>query len=92
MMAVAALGIGAATPVMAQNTGSPPSSSSEVQKPSPGTPHPPENRMDQATPTMKSDKKQQLPPTNRMGEAVPPMKPGDPPSGGGGTSPDPSTR
>jgi PRC-barrel domain len=44
-------------------------------KPDPNTPHPPENRMDAATPTMKAPEgAQQTAPTNRVGEAVPPMK------------------
>jgi sporulation protein YlmC with PRC-barrel domain len=44
-------------------------------KPDANAPHPPENRMDQATPTMKAPEGQpQAAPTNRVGEAVPPMK------------------
>ncbi len=44
-------------------------------KPDPNTPHPPENRMDAATPTMKAPEGAvQTAPTGRVGEAVPPMK------------------
>jgi PRC-barrel domain len=44
-------------------------------QPDPNTPHPPENRMDAATPTMKAPEgTEQTAPTNRVGEAVPPMK------------------
>jgi sporulation protein YlmC with PRC-barrel domain len=44
-------------------------------KPDPNTAHPPENRMDAATPTMKAPEgAEELAPTNRVGETVPPMK------------------
>lgn len=44
-------------------------------KPDANAAHPPENRMDAATPTMKAPEgAKELAPTNRVGEAVPPMK------------------
>lgn len=44
-------------------------------KPDANAAHPPESRMDQATPTMKAPEGQQeLAPTKRVGESVPPMK------------------
>ena len=49
-----------------------------VQKPSGDFEHPPTGRMDEATPTMKSDEKAQQPPTGRMDTATPPMKSTDP--------------
>jgi hypothetical protein len=47
--------------------------------PDPGTPHPPENRMDQVVPQMHAPDEAQAmhPPTNRVGEVLPPMKSGD---------------
>ena len=67
VMILAMFTLGAAAPAIAQTTtpkGSP------AERPAPGTPHPPENRMEQVVPDMKSDKKEQHPPTNRVGEAV----------------------
>jgi hypothetical protein len=47
-------------------------------KPDPNAEHPPTNRMDQATPTMKAPGGQkEHAPTNRVDQAVPPMKPTD---------------
>jgi hypothetical protein len=49
--------------------------STEVSPPAADSAHPPENRMDAATPTMKAPSDDtQLPPTGRVGESVPPMK------------------
>lgn len=59
-------------------------------QPDPNTPHPPENRMDAATPTMKApDGAAQTAPTNRVGEAVPTMKaPGDAEDNAAATAPE----
>jgi len=44
-------------------------------QPDPNTPHPPQNRMDEATPTMTAPEgAEQTAPTDRVGDAVPPMK------------------
>jgi PRC-barrel domain len=50
----------------------------QAAQPDPNAEHPPTNRMDAATPTMKApDGAEQTAPTNRVGEAVPTMKPDD---------------
>jgi sporulation protein YlmC with PRC-barrel domain len=55
-------------------------------KPDANAAHPPENRMEQATPTLKAPEGQlQTAPTGRVGEAVPPMKSTDPQSADTGT-------
>jgi len=60
-------------------------------RPDPNTPHPPENRMDAATPTMKAPEgTEQTAPTNRVGEAVPPMKATDSAKSGEATTTNPS--
>jgi hypothetical protein len=60
-------------------------------QPDPNTPHPPENRMDAATPTMKAPEgAEQTAPTNRVGEAVPPMKATDSAKSGEATTTNPS--
>ena len=51
----------------------------------PNAEHPPTNRMDQSTPTMKApEDQQQIAPTGRVGETVPPMKATDPQSADAG--------
>ncbi len=54
-------------------------------KPAPNAEHPPTNRMDQVTPTMKAPGGQELAPTNRIDQAVPPMKSTDAQSTGEST-------
>ena len=55
-------------------------------KPDANAPHPPTNRMDEATPTMKAPPGQaEHAPTNRVDQAVPPMKPTDAQSADTGT-------
>jgi hypothetical protein len=55
-------------------------------KPDANAEHPPTNRMDKATPTMKAPAGEtEHAPTNRVDRAVPPMKPGDPQSADTGT-------
>jgi hypothetical protein len=56
-------------------------------KPDANAEHPPTNRMDQATPTMKAPSGAEHAPTNRLDQAVPPMKPTDPQSAATGTKP-----
>ena len=52
-------------------------------KPEEGAAHPPTDRVEQVTPTMKAPDGQEMhPPTGRVGEAVPPLKSTDEPSGG----------
>ena len=54
-------------------------------KPDANAEHPPTNRMDEATPTMKAPSGAEHAPTNRVDQAVPPMKPTDPQSADTGT-------
>ena len=54
-------------------------------KPDGNAEHPPTNRMDEATPTMKAPSGAEHAPTNRVDQAVPPMKPTDPQSADTGT-------
>ena len=55
-------------------------------KPDPNAAHPPTNRMDEATPTMKAPAGEtEHAPTNRVDQAVPPMKPTDPQTADTGT-------
>ena len=55
-------------------------------KPDPNAEHPPTNRMDEATPTMKAPAgESEHAPTNRVDQAVPPMKPTDPQTAETGT-------
>jgi hypothetical protein len=55
-------------------------------KPDANAEHPPTNRMDEATPTMKAPAGEtEHAPTNRVDEAVPPMKPTDPQTADTGT-------
>jgi hypothetical protein len=55
-------------------------------KPDANAEHPPTNRMDEATPTMKAPAGEaEHAPTNRVDQAVPPMKPTDPQTADTGT-------
>lgn len=56
----------------------PPAPAEKIQAPSGDYEHPPTGRMDEATPTLKSEEKGQTAPTGRMDAATPPMKETDP--------------
>jgi sporulation protein YlmC with PRC-barrel domain len=77
VLAAAAFAIVAGTAAYAQEP---------ATKPDPNAAHPPTNRMDDATPTMKAPSGEaEHAPTNRVDQAVPPMKPTDPQSADTGT-------
>jgi hypothetical protein len=84
MMSALLLGAAAFVPVQAaedSTADAKTAASSPAPKPT-ADEHPPTNRMDSATPEMKTNDPdtEQHAPTKRMGEAVPPMKPGDTPT------------